>query len=156
MESKQGNRLPPRRAPVTKTIPEEQTARRCRAWALFDQPLAPRRVANRSDSRCVGRAALCQHSPTGGHQSPIAQFKPVGGPKRWEVFAIERRPRQAVWHKETCTVRAERPSSWEALWPTCSKGSGGQKAWRFQDIQWLLFISLVQIFPSHRAPKISR
>lgn len=84
MESKQANRLP-RCAPVTNTIPEEQTARCCRARAAFDQSLAPRRVANRSDSRCVGGAALSRaggsrrHSPTACHPASVAHFKPVGG-----------------------------------------------------------------------------
>lgn len=127
MESKQANRLP-RCAPVTNAIPEEQIARCCRARAVFDQSLAPRRVANRSDSRCVGGAALSRaggsrrHSPTGCHPAPVAQFKPVGGAKRREIVIRERRPRQAVRCTETCTPQAKRTAPPEALWPMRLRG----------------------------------
>lgn len=91
----------------------KQTPRYCRARVVFNQPLALRRVANRSVGRCEGGAVLSRvgrnrlHLPNG---------------KRWEIVTRGRRPRQAV----TCMLQATPPG---ALWPVCvcEGWSGGQE-----------------------------
>lgn len=129
MESKQANRLP-RCAPVTNTIPEEQTARCCRARAAFDQSLAPRRVANRSDSRCVGGAALSRaggsrrHSPTGCHPASVAHFKPVGGAPSDGRSSPENGALDRLLgaQKRARRTQAKRTAPPEALWPMRVRG----------------------------------